>query len=86
MAEPNRVARRKACPFCKEEAVYVDYKDPAALRKFVTERGKIKPRRVTAACVRHQRAIAHAVKNAREMALMPYVVVPVSGRSERRGR
>ena len=86
MAEYNKQPRRKFCQFCKDGMDYIDYKDTAMLRKFVTDRGKIKPRRVTGACVQHQRDIATAIKNAREMGLMPYVVAAVSGRGDRRNR
>ena len=64
--------KRKVCIFCKERLDHVDYKDTAMLRKFVSERGKIRARRVTGNCAQHQRAVATAVKNAREMALLPY--------------
>ena len=86
MAEYNKQPRCKFCQFCKDGTDYIDYKDTAMLRKFVTDRGKIKPRRVTGACVQHQRDIATAIKNAREMGLMPYVVAAVSGRGDRRNR
>jgi small subunit ribosomal protein S18 len=65
-------AKRKVCVFCVEKIPYVDYKDTGLLRKFVSERGKIRARRVTGNCVQHQRDVATAVKNAREMALLPY--------------
>ena len=58
--------------FCKDRIEYVDYKDVMVLRKFVSERGKIRARRVTGNCAQHQRDVAVAVKNAREMALLPY--------------
>jgi small subunit ribosomal protein S18 len=64
--------KRKVCIFCKERLDHVDYKDTAMLRKFVSDRGKIRARRVTGNCAQHQRAVATAVKNAREMALLPY--------------
>jgi small subunit ribosomal protein S18 len=64
--------KRKVCIFCKDRIEYVDYKDVMALRKFVSERGKIRARRVTGNCAQHQRDVAVAVKNAREMALLPY--------------
>lgn len=86
MAEYQKQPRRKYCQFCKDEVGYVDYKDEQMLRKYVTDRGKIKPRRVTGACTRHQRDIATAVKRAREMALLPYTVPVVSGRGDRRRR
>ena len=86
MAEYTKQPRRKYCQFCKDDAQYIDYKDTAMLRKYVTDRGKIKPRRVTGAGMQHQRDIACAIKNAREMALMPYTVPAVSGRGDRRNR
>ena len=64
--------KRKVCTFCKDRIEYVDYKDVMTLRKFVSERGKIRARRVTGNCAQHQRDVAVAVKNAREMALLPY--------------
>jgi ribosomal protein S18 len=64
--------KKKFCIFCKEHIDYVDYKDVSLLRKFVSERGKIRARRVTGNCTQHQREVATAVKNAREMALLPY--------------
>ena len=63
--------KRKFCQFCKDKVDRVDYKDVVVLRKFVSERGKIRARRVTGNCVQHQRDVASAVKNAREMALLP---------------
>ena len=60
MAEYTKQPRRKYCQFCKDDAEYIDYKDTAMLRKYVTDRGKIKPRRVTGACIQHQRDIANA--------------------------
>src|ERR1043165_7480891 len=67
-----RKPRKKVCQFCKEKATGVDYKDTALLRKFISDRGKIRARRVTGNCVQHQRDVAIAVKNAREVALLPY--------------
>jgi len=64
--------KRKVCIFCKDRIEYVDDKDVMVLRKFVSERGKIRARRVTGNCAQHQRDVAVAVKNAREMALLPY--------------
>jgi small subunit ribosomal protein S18 len=64
--------KKKICQFCKDKVDHVDYKDAGTLRKFVSERGKIRSRRVTGNCVQHQRDVASAVKNAREMALLPY--------------
>ena len=68
----QKKTKRKVCIFCKDRVEYVDYKDVATLRKFVSERGKIRARRVTGNCSQHQRDVASAVKNAREMALLPY--------------
>jgi small subunit ribosomal protein S18 len=68
----QKKGKRKVCIFCKDKIAYVDYKDVLTLRKFTSERGKIRARRVTGNCVQHQRDVASAVKNAREMALLPY--------------
>jgi small subunit ribosomal protein S18 len=65
--------RRKPCPYCREKVEQVDYKDIGSLRKFISDRGKIRSRRITGACRRHQSQIARAVKRARELALLPYV-------------
>lgn len=78
--------RRKPCPYCKEKVERVDYKDVAGLRRFISERGKIRSRRITGACRRHQSQIANAVKRAREVALLPYVAEPSSESPGRRGR
>jgi small subunit ribosomal protein S18 len=66
-------ARRKSCYFCKEKIEEVDYKNYNQLRRYVSEKGKIRSRRITGACRRHQDQIAAAVKRAREIALLPYV-------------
>lgn len=71
-AAPRRGAKKKYCQFCSDKVDYVDYKDIALLRKFTSDRGKIRARRVTGNCTQHQRLVATAVKNAREMALLPY--------------
>ena len=65
--------RRKSCQYCRDKVEFVDYKDIVALRKFISDRGKIRSRRITGACRRHQNQIATAVKRARELALLPYV-------------
>jgi len=67
-----RKVKVKACAFCKEGVEGIDYKDVPLLRKFISDRGKIRARRVTGNCTQHQRDIAMAVKNAREVALLPY--------------
>jgi small subunit ribosomal protein S18 len=68
----GRKQRAKVCQFCKDGTTWVDYKDVQLLRKFVSDRGKIRARRVTGTCAQHQRDVATAIKNAREMALIPY--------------
>ena len=68
----GRPQRKKVCYFCKEKITYIDFKDVATIRKFVSDRGKIRARRVTGNCTQHQRDVATAVKNSREMALLPY--------------
>jgi len=78
--------RRKPCPYCRDKVDQVDYKDLATLRKFVSDRGKIKSRRISGACRRHQSQVARAVKRARELALLPYVAEGSGEHSERRGR
>ncbi len=70
--KPNRNRRQKRCRFCTEGISYIDYKDLPTLKYYVNERTKIKARRTTGTCQQHQRALAGAIKNAREMALMPY--------------
>ena len=65
--------RRKPCPYCKDKVEHVDWRDVATLRRFVSDRGKLRGRRLTGACRRHQSQIATAVKRARELALLPYV-------------
>lgn len=67
-----RKARRRGCPFCGDEVMTIDYKDPQALRYFVTERGKIVPRRISGVCAKHQRELTNAIKRARNIALMPF--------------
>ncbi len=66
-------AKRKSCYFCREKVEEVDYKNYNQLRRFASEKGKIRSRRITGACRRHQDQIAVAVKRAREMALLPYI-------------
>ena len=65
--------RKKVCVFCGKENNEIDYKDVAKLRKYVSERGKILPRRITGNCAKHQRALTVAVKRARHLAMMPYI-------------
>ena len=65
--------RRKVCRFCADQSLVIDYKEPKTLKYFTTERGKIIPRRISGACAKHQRALTHAIKRARTIALLPYV-------------
>ena len=82
----QRQPRKKHCQLCKDDVQFIDYKDVALLRKYMTDRGKIKPRRVTGCCTQHQSEVANAIKRAREMALVPYLVPTVSNRIDRKGR
>lgn len=68
-----RRGRKKVCQFCADKNAVIDYKDAAKLRKYLTERGKILPRRMSGTCAKHQREIAIAIKRARHVALLPYV-------------
>ena len=67
-----RKPRRKVCSFCVDKVEAIDYKDIATLRKDMSERGKILPRRVTGTCAKHQRELTEAIKRARQIALLPY--------------
>jgi len=64
--------RRKVCAFCADKSKSIDYKDTMKLKRFLTERGKIQPRRTSGVCAKHQRQLAMAIKRARMMALLPY--------------
>jgi small subunit ribosomal protein S18 len=68
----DRKPKRKVCSFCVDKVEHIDYKDSPRLRKFVSERGKILPRRISGSCARHQRALTTAVKRARVIALLPF--------------
>ncbi len=69
----NAMPRRRNCNFCRDKVEEVDYKNIAQLRRYISEKGKIRSRRITGACRRHQVQVGAAVKRAREMALLPYV-------------
>jgi small subunit ribosomal protein S18 len=69
---PLRKPKKKVCEFCKNKVTYIDYKDTALLRRFISDRGKIRARRVSGNCRQHQRDVAISIKNSREMALLPY--------------
>jgi small subunit ribosomal protein S18 len=68
----RRFGRRKVCPFCADKTLYIDYKTPSMLKRFITERGRIVPRRISGVCAAHQRQLQEAVKRARMVALMPF--------------
>lgn len=74
--KPNkfRRGRKKVCQFCADKNATIDYKDAMKLRKFLTERGKIQPRRMSGTCAKHQRELATAIKRSRTVALIPYVL------------
>lgn len=74
MSQPKKVfSRRRVCRFCTDKEIVIDYKDSKNLRNFVTERGKIIPRRIYGTCAKHQRELTEAVKRARQLALLPYM-------------
>ncbi len=68
----KRSSRRKVCVFCQEKVNYIDYKDVNRLKKFITEGGKILPRRMSGVCAMHQRELSNAIKKARIVALLPF--------------
>ena len=68
-----RRPKRKVCRFCADKVEYIDYKDTAKLRRYVSERGKIVPRRISGNCAKHQRQLTTAIKRARNIALLPFV-------------
>lgn len=71
-AHPIKRPRKKVCQFCADKSEFIDYKDVAKLKKCMTERAKILPRRVTGCCAYHQRELTTAIKRARQVALIPY--------------
>lgn len=83
--ETLRRGKKKICIFCKEHMDWVDYKDVNLLRKFMSDRGKIRARRVSGNCAQHQREVALAIKTARELALLPYTQRTTSDRPGPRG-
>ena len=72
-ARPINRKRKKVCIFCADKVAFIDYKDVNKLRKFISERGKILPRRVSGTCAKHQRELTTVIKRARQVALLPYV-------------
>jgi small subunit ribosomal protein S18 len=74
-ARKRGFSRRKVCRFCADQTLAIDYKDPQLLKYFITDRGKIIPRRISGNCAKHQRKVALAVRRSRMIALMPYTVM-----------
>ena len=72
-SRPMHRGRKKVCSFCVDKIDYIDYKDSVKLRRFLSERGKILPRRTTGTCAKHQRQLTTAIKRARHVALLPFV-------------
>ena len=70
----KRRGRRRVCRYCSDKALTIDYKDPGALKYFITERGKVVPRRISGACAKHQRELTMAIKRARIIALLPFTM------------
>jgi small subunit ribosomal protein S18 len=72
MAGKPRIRKKRKCTFCSNKVTYIDYKDLKILKKYVSDKGKILPKRVTGTCAKHQRMLSKAIKRARQMALLPY--------------
>ncbi len=70
--QPKRFQRRKFCRFCSEKIEFIDYKNTKVLRNYLTERGKVLPRRMTGTCAKHQRELSEAIKRARSIALLAF--------------
>lgn len=79
--DTNRRGKPKVCVFCRDHVIWVDYKDVNVLRRFISDRAKIKARRTTGTCLQHQRDVAVAIKTARELALIPYTQRTVSDKA-----
>jgi len=79
--DTNRRGKPKVCVFCRDHVIWVDYKDVNVLRRFISDRAKIKARRTTGTCLQHQRDVAVAIKTARELALLPYTQRTVSDKA-----
>ena len=71
--DPTRILRKRFCRFCRDKVTSIDYLDYMKFQRFVTERGKILPSRITGTCAKHQRQLAKAIKRARVIALMPFI-------------
>jgi small subunit ribosomal protein S18 len=83
--DTGRRIKKKVCQFCKDGTVWIDYKDVHVLRKFMSDRGKIRTRRVSGNCVQHQSDVAMAIQTSRELALLPYAQRTLSERASGRG-
>jgi small subunit ribosomal protein S18 len=70
----RRAGKKRVCKFCADKVVFIDYKDPQALKYFITDRGKVVPRRISGNCALHQRKVTQAIKRARNIALLPFTV------------
>jgi small subunit ribosomal protein S18 len=73
LKENSQVRKKRNCRFCENKEIYIDYKDEKKLHRFVTEQGKIIPKRITGTCAKHQRQLVQAIKRARHLALLPFV-------------
>ena len=73
MKENTQIRKKRNCRFCENKDTYIDYKDEKKLHRFVTEQGKIIPKRITGTCAKHQRQLVQAIKRARHLALLPFV-------------
>lgn len=82
----KRGLKKKPCQFCRDKTAWIDYKDLGTLRKFMSDRGKIRARRVTGNCEQHQHDVAEAIKTARELVLLPYTQRTMTERPARRDR
>ena len=71
--QEQQIRKRRSCRFCDNKEVFIDYKDEKKLSRFVSEQGKIIPKRITGTCAKHQRQLTQAIKRARHLALLPYV-------------
>lgn len=71
--QEQQIKKRRVCRFCESKEIYIDYKDEKRLLRFISEQGKIIPKRITGTCAKHQRQLVQAIKRARHLALMPFV-------------
>lgn len=71
--QDQQVKKRRTCRFCDSKEIYIDYKDEKRLSRFISEQGKIIPKRITGTCAKHQRQLVHALKRARHLAMLPFV-------------